>query len=741
MPLIRQKRKGNIRKSGAISLQPKNQLKEIDNLQGTIPLDLSINGHKLVNTNIKFDDSSSNYVFGQNYAIKNISEGLPLSDSFYGDIVSTPNTVGTVFSKNSVISQKFLKDERRKERLNIDFNPYKEENQIEIVSDSEFYVSGTSPLVSDNFQQSLLSREKIEIDLSNSKSTQEVCQTETLSAGILINTFSYYNFSSNKWTRFNGFAPGDGSDRIINPAQIGGLHTYNITELQNKPERLSIPFSPSSWNRPDRTSAFQFISGSIAEPISNFGFPFSKKYDPLDENFLKMSNYIDKPFLLEKIIFKCERANRLSIMINNTAGSTDNFPLPFAVTSNFFILNNKKIKSKRKLNNVDSESIKTRDQNNVVHNLTGEFNQDVVRDLVTYAKFVTAISGSSSAIFDGDLIGTKNTYDFKKLKEQADDFSEGNLSYTDFGSHIQVTLTENTFEVQAEVPVRQSISNENLSHLNGFSSGDYFFVGNSLGSRTLLGKDLNKSLVNNSENYSSVIKQYNSIYNSNIVHNVLDNDNRQVPYILYPEDELLIGYSSFSNFYFNFGAASNQSFSSFLDKAKIILVGTPINNNYPKFEFDKRFLTSKNLRTGIVGDKFNTDKFDTLPIQLYASSSIDKIVVSTGNNKIDRAVAGYYSNGNRGTHLKAVEMQNNDISLTGSLLSEKIHFNYNSYGNYSDIYKQRPYTSYFKTGDNVVIYPIEKKFYDTEGNTLHQTGTLSFNSDFNAKITTFFEES
>ena len=739
MPLARQKRKGNIRKSGAISLQPKNQLKEIDNLQGTIPLDLSINGHELVNTNIIFDDSSKNYIFGQNYTHLNISDGLPSSDSFFGDIIASPNELfyGS-FQKNCPISKRFLKDERQRERLNIDFRPYKEENQIEIVSDSEFYVSGTSPLVSANFQQSLQSRERIEIDISNPNPLDIPSRTQFFNGGWILNTFSYYNFSLNNWTTFNSFAPGDGTDRIIN-TNNNIIPRYTLSEISSEPERLAIPFSPSSWNRPDRTSAFQFISGSIAEPISNFGFPFSKKYDPLDENLLKMSNYIDKPFLLEKIIIKCVRANALALSIfNNSAIS--NFPLPLAMTSNFFILNNKKIKSKRKLNNIDTESIKTYDQNDAEYNLTGDLSEDTIRELVTYAKIVTANSGSNTTIYDGDSIGTKNTYDFEKLKEQADDFSEGFLYYIDYGAHslTEARLFENNLEVDIEVPVRQSIANKNISHLNGISSGEYFFVGNSLGTRTLLGKDLNRSLVNNSENYSSVTNQDNSVYNLNIRHDVLDNDNRQVPYVLYPEDELIIGYSSFSNFYFDI--LELFSLIGFLAKAKIILIGTPINNDRPKFEFDKRFLTSKNLRAGIVGDKFNTDKFDTLPIQFYASSSIDKIVESTGNNKIDRAVSGYYSGGNRGTHLKAVELQNSDISLTGSLLSEKIHFNYNSYGNYFDIYEQRPYTSYFKTGNNIVIYPIEKKFYDTEGNILHQTGTLSFNSDFNAKISAPFEE-
>ena len=739
MPLIRQKRKGNITKSGAISLQPKNQLNEIDNLQGTIPLDLSINGHKLVNTKISFDDSSRNYVFGQNYTIGNISEGLPTSDSFYGSIISTPNTIGTAFSKNCHISKNFIKDERQKEILNIDFNPYKEESLITIDKASEFYVSGTSPLISANFQQSLKSRERIEIDISNSRPNENICETQYRNIGWLINTFSYYNFSNNRWTRFNGFAPEDGTDRIVNMRSLDFGGFYSFEEIESEPERLAIPFSPTTWNKPDRTGPFQFISGSIAEPISNFGFPFSKKYDPLDENLLKMSNYIDKPFLLEKIIIKCVRANALALSIfNNSAIS--NFPLPLAMTSNFFILNNKKIKSKRKLNNIDTESIKTYDQNDAEYNLTGDLSEDTIRELVTYAKIVTANSGSNTTIYDGDSIGTKNTYDFEKLKEQADDFSEGFLYYIDYGAHslTEARLFENNLEVDIEVPVRQSIANKNISHLNGISSGEYFFVGNSLGTRTLLGKDLNRSLVNNSENYSSVTNQDNSVYNLNIRHDVLDNDNRQVPYVLYPEDELIIGFSAFSNFYFgDYGF----SFSSYLNDAKIILVGTPINNDRPKFEFDKRFLTSKNLRAGIVGDKFNTDKFDTLPIQFYASSSIDRIVDSTGNEKIDREVSGYYSGGNRGTLLKAVEMQNNDISLTGSLLSEKIHFNYNSYGNYSDIYQQRPYTSYFKLGDNVVYYPVEKKFYNTaNGEHLSQNNTLSFNNSLESRIESPYKE-
>ena len=368
MPLIRQKRKGNIRKSGAISLQPKNQLKEIDNLQGTIPLDLSINGHKLVNTNIKFDDSSSNYVFGQNYAIKNISEGLPLSDSFYGNIVSTPNTVGTVFSKNSIISQKFLKDERRKERLNIDFNPYKEENQINFDKNNEFYVSGTSPLISDNFQQSILSREKIEIPISGidydgvtfdfDKSVNAVKNNHSFTEAYA-NFLSYYNFKENNWTKYRGFYDDSLHSSITGSTQAD--FEFIRSNAYSNPEKLNIAFSPSSFSRPSVSKSARFVSGSLSEPMPNFGFPFSEQYNPFDENLLKMSDYIDKPFFLEKIIFKC--TVKFIISIQKTTNPDLRIPFPYTQGVNLFVLNQRNINSKRDINNKGPFNRRSRNSN------------------------------------------------------------------------------------------------------------------------------------------------------------------------------------------------------------------------------------------------------------------------------------------------------------------------------------------------------------------------------------------
>lgn len=740
MPVIRQKRSGNITKSGAITVLPKNQLKSLDNLQGTIPLDLSINGHELINTDLKFDDSSKNYVFGQNYAFGNISEGIPTEDDYYGNIISLPNTVGTSFSKNGTLSKEFLKDPRQRSNLSVSFRPYKEENQIEVDSASEFYVSGTSPLVSANFQQSLLSREKIEIGFrglgANNTPNEAISLLYSNDDGntIAINNFSYFNFKEKNWTKYKGY--------ITNTNERTGSSVSDYEELssniRNNPENLAIPFAPSAWSTFDAVSSnYQYVSGSVAEPISNFGFPFSKKYEPYEDNMINMSSYIDKPFLLEKVIIKCKLNNYASLSRDISAGQV--MPYPMSIFTNIFLINNKPVLSKRKINNSINDTVLTLSGSEEEYNFCGEKDSNNSRELITYAKIITASTGSMSL---PDAFSTKETYSIEKLEDQADLYQyAGNNPGSSFllnSLEGEIILNTPSLEVQIEVPVRQSIKNKYISYLHMGDPKHHLFVGNPYGTRTLLGNDLNRSLVNNSENYSSILTQYNSDIDGNVIFNVLDNDNRQVPYILYPEDKLTIGATTFSNLWID----NNIKLFTFIDgDAKIILVGTPINDDRPKFEFDKRFLTSKNLRAGIVGDKFNTDRFDTLPLQFYASSSIDKIIESTGNRIIDRAVSGYYSNGNRGTHLKAVELQNSDISLTGSLLSEKAHFNYNSFGNFSDLYSQRKNTSYFKTGDNVVIYPVEKKFYDTDGNKLHQTGTLSFNSDFNAKISTWFEES
>ena len=729
MPVIRQKRSGNITKSGAITILPKNQIKEIDSLQDTIPVDLSINGHKLTNTNIRFDDSKNNYIFNKNYLFDNITEGVPSIDNFSGNLVSTPNTVGTSFAKSSFVSKGFLKDPRQKNRLNISFSPYKEENQISVSDADDFYIKGTSPLIAANFQQSLQSRENIQInfDMQGAFDDQDTIGSiiyDTPSSpgetgfGSLI---SYFNFANKEF---------EGLDARYLPPHLGVVPTSTISQ---DPEYFTLAFSPCTYLPGD-----EFFSGSYSEPVSNFGFPFSKKFSPSSQQLLDMSDYIDKPFYLEKIIIKCN-VSHYGLIRSNTQG----YPMPFAACTNFFIINQRNTDSNNKINeNIQTITSMSSSGENIDLTFNSAFSDDyyennVIRELVTYAKITSATTGTVDTTND-----VKCQHALSILENESDSFVYVNSETS--GKSGQPSdaqfLLNGEFQaqsVQIEIPVRTSLKNSNLGLLSNKKM--QYYLSNNYGGRTLLGKDLGKSYKSNQTN-SSVSKRYTSSFPSNAEYNIKEKYNETSPYILYPNDKLIFGFHSLSNVFDESVPLTLMSIlrNNFLS---VNLVGTPINNDRPKFEFDKRFLTSKNLRSGIIGNTFFTDEFDTLPIQFYASSSIDKIITTTGNKITNRAVSGYYSAGNKGTLLKAVELKNSDIFLTGSLLSEKIHFNYNSYGNFSDLYAQRKYTSYFKRGDNTVIYPVEKKFYsELTGNSLHQTGTLSFNSDFNSKISSPFTE-
>ena len=110
MPLIRNKRKGNISKSGAITISPKNQLVEIDNQQGQIPIDLSINGRQLLDTKNHFSDEYLNYNFSSQYNnIKGPSAGFPNNDVNSNFFISAPNTLGVDYFSSHRISKNSLK--------------------------------------------------------------------------------------------------------------------------------------------------------------------------------------------------------------------------------------------------------------------------------------------------------------------------------------------------------------------------------------------------------------------------------------------------------------------------------------------------------------------------------------------------------------------------------------------------------------------------------------------------------
>lgn len=727
MSLIRNKRKGNISKSGAITISPKNQLVEIDNQQGQIPIDLSIDGRQLLDTKNHFSDNYLNYNFNSQYSnLKGPSVGFPDNDINQNFFISTPNTLGADYFSSHRVSKNSLKDVRLKRSLNKKLGAFKEDDLINLNSQESFYLTSSNPDIIKNFDQPIKDRNVINIDLESPSRGVEY-NSESIS------TMLYYNFANNDWDLLTSDSPDD----IMDDDKI------NARDLR-------IGFSPSLFGQGivsiGDSSGFvlnEYMSGSISEPISNFGFPSTSKYEASESQLLSMKKYIDKPFLLEKVIITT------NFLVSGRKHVNDTNLLPFSVGNNFFILNQKSLKGNRLFNNLSEipnsyvqatevddfsgEVFYTRD--NVLYNT--EFKPPIginpndlgyagsleelssMREIVTYSKIVFVTTGSH------DLNAVNTSYDFNKLEQEADYYK-----YVS-SSGLDCDFTFNG-KIVVESPVRAANKN---AYISKFSD---IYVGNQFGSRTLLGEDFNKSFYRNNDSYSVQISEYG--VSSDYKYSVLQNPNRNSPYVLMPDDNLIFGFQSLSNM------LGNHSNSAYIggNKVSIKLIGTPLSGYMPKKEIRREFQTSNNLRSSIIGNTYLSDQFETGPIQLYAKSSIDRIVTSDSSRDLGRSLSTFYSNGDKGTNKKAVLVTNTDINniYEDSALSKnslKYYFNWRRYGHLSDFISQAKNSANVRIKNSRINYVVEKKYFNvTTG--IPSVSSVSSNSDTYSRITLPFIE-
>lgn len=704
MPLIRNKRKGNISKSGAITLSPKNQLLEIDNQQGQIPIDLSIDGKQLLNTTQDFKDNYLNYNFSEIYAnTKGPSAGLPDSDSNTNFFISSPNTLGINYFTQSRVSKNSLKDDRLKRRTQKSLSPYKEEGQLDFNNQGTFYLTSSNPDIVKNFSQPVKNRTIIDLKLESSTPVtikQSVTDDE-------YNFMAYYNFSSKSWDILDG--------------------TYSETDFTSgnfDSKEFHIGFSPSisgdaSINTGGGADATkEYISGSLSEPISNFGFPMCNKYKGTSSQTLDIKGYLNKPFLLEKVIIEFNYSSS-----GNTKELNDNL-VPFVIGNNFFILNQKETNSNRKFGNITDitsfSQVSSDGFTSIANNGYYGTIDSSVREIISYSKIMLATAGS----YD---IATDNTNsDLSKVEKESDyyeyvDSTSDNCSFSISNKRIKV-----------EFPVR--VANKSKY----FSKFIDVFVGNEFGTRTLVGEDFNRSFYKNNDSYSGTDRQYNGTSSTRKFSN-LENPNRESPYILLPDDKIIFGFHSLSNV-----LGKNTNSFSIEGDVDIKLIGTTLANYMPKEEIRREFQTSNNLRSSIIGNTFLSDRFETGPIQLYASSSIDRIVSSDSSRDLSRSLSSFYSNGDKGTNKKAVQITNKDTFnvFSGSYLNREnqfAYFDWRRYGHQSDFFHQGSNSANVSKNNTNINYIVSKNFFDVASGE-KTSSSISNNSDNYCRIASPFKE-
>ena len=704
MPLIRNKRKNNIRKSGAITLLPKNQLLEIDNLQGQIPIDLSIDGKQLLDTTQYFDDGYLNYNFSEIYAnTKGPSAGLPDSDSNTNFFISTPNSLGIDYFTNLRVSKNSIKDDRLKRRIQKSQSPFKEENQLDLNNQSSFYLTSSNPDIIKNFDQPIKNRTVIDLKLESSAPVT----IKQSSIDDEYNFMAYYNFSSKNWDILDG--------------------TYTEADFAAgsfDSKDFHIGFSPTVFGDGDintgggSNATREYISGSISEPISNFGFPICNKYKGTSSQTLDVKNYINKPLLLEKIIIEFNYSSS-----GNTKELNDNL-LPFIVGNNFFILNQKETNSNRRFGNITDITSFSQVSNDSFSSITNNgyygTNDSSVREIITYSKIILATTG----IYDISINNTNS--DLSKAQNESDyyeyiDSTSADCSYSISNKRIKV-----------EFPVR--VANKSKY----FSKFIDIFVGNEFGTRTLLGEDFNRSFYRNNDSHSGIDRKYNGTSSTTKFSN-LENPNRESPYILLPDDKIIFGFHSLTNV-----LGKNTNSFTIEGDVDVKLIGTPLSNYTPVEETRREFQTSNNLRSNIIGNTFLSDRFETSPIQLYASSSIDRIITSDSSRDLGRSLSTFYSNGDLGTNKKAVQISNNDIlnvfeDNVLSKASQFAYFDWRRFGHMSDFIDQGKNTAYVNNKNNQINYLAIKKFFNIETG-LKTISSISNNSDNYCRISTPFAE-
>tara|TARA_Y100000592_G_scaffold45587_3_gene72364 strand:- start:7258 stop:11055 length:3798 start_codon:yes stop_codon:yes gene_type:complete len=288
------------KRSGMISLLPRNVLSIRDSKTGSYPTTARTGDSRTGVYNAKFDDRKT-LVFGNS---SNVTFGAAaLSGSYYqNDLVASPSSGPTLKGSGKIVAG--ISDTNIQFTKGEDLKPFVEENLhvISLPSYSDpFYITGSAPAdVGLGFKSSLRSKTKIEIDISQ--------QVETR-IGMLVNSgankifpMGYYNFSNSRWEGI-----GRGRDFFTSGSATNPSRTYTRQDFLSE---AMFGFAPSIYQGTSITRGEDPATGQIkytggaGAAISNFGFPYHPKFHATSSQVFHMTGVLNQPFLCEKIVFE-----------------------------------------------------------------------------------------------------------------------------------------------------------------------------------------------------------------------------------------------------------------------------------------------------------------------------------------------------------------------------------------------------------------------------------------------------
>jgi hypothetical protein len=563
--------------------------------------------------------------FYYQYGVSNDTELGVLSD----DVMAMDQT-SDIYDR--MLKEKYLKTETRafNEKTNWD-DTLKSENYNTITIDYDLHKSP---------------RPDLYLSFSKKENTRQV---------IFPGGKSFYTFNGNTAYFYNNDYTTDSFGPFDYLGNISENYKLNINNFLS-----NSPVCFNSVTVSNNNIAFVYPQwGGI--PVDTFGFPYSNKFDAAPRHLIPASNYITKPFVIEKVCIEFEMSN-WSFVNHDIIGGE----MPCINFVNFFVLNQR---GKKNINNLESnKSVKYYDNGNnsinVVNSYSGNtiyttnnksnnetYTEQEIQDIkngIAILGFEDYLSSSINTLLRTDKIeevdkniekNTKNqqrdlittisianysdpldngTYVNKeKIKSIVDEFvDQSNVSRIGLNSQSECIYTNRKFKITA--PVKYFYENKKLPKFTSFN----IYPENQDSTRTNLniksGRSLYGENLNNVGSNSLVNDQY---FNSSLIKEF---DFEESNYILHPSDNLILGVSLSNEYNTGEDSSGNAAYNFGEDLVKI-----SCSEDYPlKLHLIGYYLEDKNKK--VIVNKTTKQFKNTKRIGYYQNEVVDQIGSNLG---------------------------------------------------------------------------------------------------------------
>lgn len=440
-------------------------------------------------------------------------------------------------------------------------------------SGNPFYETGSQQtVVGEGFDQPLWSKSKIEIDLTSRISN---------SFGVQNNLGNNENYPMAYWNEDKKIWQGIGAGLEFQTYLSGTISTPvpfedPAQDIKNFVADQTIGFSNSTVP----FTTLSVYAKYIGRITNTFGFPYAHKYHATSSNLIPLSRYINEPFVVEKIVLQFSGALDYPNMYSSSSTP--------GTTTNFFVLN------QRQNTNYDfiertaytrySSSTRFDEISNQRYTAPSS-SVDSIRDLVTYFR----ISGLRDSITDDDKELYTGELDIDSVKWSG--------SFVVSGTAKSVYKAENVSMMfihrDVTFTVSQSIAGVALSVRQ--SGRDGVFASNGRSFLNTFEEIPQENFVTSITNGSITLNTYSPIEKTN-------------PYIVFPEDNLILGWQVPLDLYIGQyslttpdsrvqqydGIGPTLSFPAG-GKAKLILYGSKISEGKESHDTLNQLLTSNTI--------------------------------------------------------------------------------------------------------------------------------------------------